>query len=319
MQKKGFEPPMSENSSINTEKKLLTSSVCTLILNYNNYSDTIETIESVLSLEYDANSVLLVENSSDNTIIQKIRTRFPDLAIIENKKNLGYAGGNNSGIQKAIASGAEYIFLLNNDVKLEKDVLKKCISAMEKSPGCGACQPIIATFENKEMVWSAGTQLYFGYPRLYLKGTQLQKNGIIPSPFGLVGCAILFRRSALQQTGLFDESLFLLHEETDWCIRAKKMNFSLLIISDAVVYHKISVSIGMFSKIYLYYIGRNWLLVGKKNFSFFYYLYILITEFLIRFPYYLYHVTKKGQIGMIKFYLKGIFDGILGISGEAKL
>ena len=190
---------------------------------------------------------------------------------------------------------------------------------MEKSPGCGACQPIIVTFGNKEIVWSAGTQLYFGYPRLYLKETKLQKNGIITSPFGLVGCAILFRRTALQQTGLFDESLFLLHEETDWCIRAKQLNFSLLIISNAIVYHKISTTIGMFSKIYLYYIGRNWLLVGKKNFSFFSYLYILLTEFLIRFPYYLYHVTKKGQIGMIKFYLKGIFDGILGISGEAKL
>jgi hypothetical protein len=270
-------------------------------------------------LEYDANSVLLVENSSDKTIIRKIRTQFPDLAIIENEKNLGYAGGNNIGIQKAIASGADYIFLLNNDVKLEKDVLKKCVSAMEKSPNCAACQPIIVTFENKERIWSAGTQLYFGYPRLFLKGTKLQKNGIKTSPFGLVGCAILFRRSALQQIGFFDESLFLLHEETDWCIRAKKMNFSLLIISNAIVYHKISTTIGMFSKIYLYYIGRNWLLVGKKNFSFFRYLYVLFTEFLIRFPYYLYHVIKKGQIKRIKYYLQGILDGIRGISGEVKI
>jgi len=310
---------MSENSTKNSDKKILAPSVFTIILNYNNYSDTIETIESVISLEYDANSVLLVENSSDKSIIRKIRTQFPDLAIIENKKNLGYAGGNNRGIQKAIGSGADYIFLLNNDVKLEKDVLKKCVSAMEKSPGCGACQPIIVTFDNKERVWSAGTQLYFGYPRLYLKETKLKKNGTITSPFGLVGCAILFRSAALQQTGLFDESLFLLHEETDWCIRAKQLNFSLLIISNAIVYHKISATIGLFSKVYLYYIGRNWLLVGKKNFSSFYYLYILSTEFLIRFPYYLYHATKKGQIGMIKFYLKGILDGILGISGEAKL
>jgi len=311
---------MMENKTVNSKNtKILSPSVYTIVLNFNNYSDTIETIESVLSLEYDANSVLLVENSSDKAIIQKIRTQFPDLEIIENKKNLGYAGGNNIGFQKALESGADYIFLLNNDLRLEKDVLNKCVSAMEKSPGCGACQPVIVTFNDEERVWSAGTQLYFGYPRLYLKETKLRKNGIITSPFGLVGCAILFRRTALQQTGLFDESLFLLHEETDWCIRAKKLNFSLLIISNAIVYHKISTTIGMFSKIYLYYIGRNWLLVGKKNFSFFRYLYILLTEFLIRFPYYLYHVTKKGQIGMIKFYLKGIFDGILGISGEAKL
>ena len=310
---------MSENISIYTEKKILAPSVFTIILNYNNYTDTIDTIESVLSSEYDVNSILLIENSSDKTIIRKIRTRFPDLAIIENEKNLGYAGGNNIGIQKAIASGADYIFLLNNDVTLEKDVLKKCVSAMEKSPGCAACQPIIVTFEDEEKIWSAGTQLYWGYPRLFLKGAKLQKDGIKPSPFGLVGCAILFRRSALEQTGLFDESLFLLHEETDWCIRAKKMNFSLLIISNAIVSHKISTTIGMFSKIYLYYIGRNWLLVGKKNFSFFRYLYILVTEFLIRFPYYLYHVTKKGQITMIQYYLRGLFDGIRGIPGEAKI
>jgi len=310
---------MNEDISPYTEKKILSPSVYIVILNYNNYSDTIETISSVLSLEYDAISVLLIENSSDKTIIRKIRTQFPDLKIIENKKNLGYAGGNNIGIQKAIASGADYIFLLNNDVKLEKDVLQKCVSAMEKIPGCGACQPMIVTSDDREKVWSAGTQLYFGYPRLFRKGTKLQRNGILSSPFGLVGCAILFRRAALQETGLFDDSLFLLHEETDWCIRAKKKNFSLLIVTNAIVYHKISTSIGMFSKIYLYYIGRNWLLVGKKNFSFFYYLHILVTEFLIRFPYYLYHLIKKGQIRMIKFYLKGIFDGILGISGEAKL
>jgi hypothetical protein len=311
---------MMENKTVDIKNtKIPSPSVYSIVLNYNNYTDTIDTIESVLSLEYDTNSILLIENSSDKSIIRKIQTQFPDLVIFENEKNLGYAGGNNVGIQKAIASGTDYIFLLNNDVKLEKDVLKKCVSAMEKSPGCAACQPLIVTFENEERIWSAGTQLYFGYPRLFLKGTKLQRNGIKTSPFGLVGCAILFRRSALQQIGFFDESLFLLHEETDWCIRAKKMNFSLLIISNAIVYHKISTTIGMFSEIYLYYIGRNWLLVGKKNFSFFGYLYVLFTEFLIRFPYYLYHVIKKGHIKMIKYYLQGILDGIQGKSGEAKI
>ena len=310
---------MRENILNDSEKKLPAPSVYTIILNYNNYADTVETIESVLSLRYTSNFILLIENSSDKKIIQKIRITYPNLAIIENKKNLGYAGGNNIGIQAAVASGAEYIFLLNNDVILEKDVLEKCVSAMEKSPGCGACQPVIVASQNKGIIWSAGTQLFFGYPRLFLKGTKLQKNGIKTAPFGLVGCAILFRRTALQKTGLFDEALFLFHEETDWCIRAKKMDFSLLIISNAIVCHKISTTIGMFSKIYLYYVGRNWLLVGKKNFSFFFYLYILSTEFLIRFPYYLYHGIKKGQIGMIKFYLRGVFDGIRGISGEAKL
>jgi len=293
--------------------------VISIILNYNNYPDTIKTIESVLSLEFDSNTVILVENSTNKRTIEKIRSDFPHIGIIENEKNLGYAGGNNVGIQFALSCGADYVFIINNDVILESDVLTKCVSAMEESKDTAACQPLVAMLENKETVWSAGTQWYLGYPRLFKKGTKIQKNGIITSPFGLVGCAILLRTSAIRKIGSFDESFFLLHEETDWCIRARQMKFSLLVISNAIVYHKISTTIGMFSKIYLYYIGRNWLLVAKKNFSFFCYLYVLLTEFLIRFPYYLYHITKKGQVGMVKFYLKGIFDGIMGFSGEAKL
>jgi GT2 family glycosyltransferase len=302
---------------MNMEKKPSPPAVYTIILNYNNYSDTVQTLDSVFSLDYDSNSVLLVENSTDKNVTEKIRSRFPGLTVIENGKNMGYAGGNNVGIQQALLSQADYIFLLNNDVTLEHDVLKKCVSAMEISPGCAACQPLVASDPHNDTIWSAGTQLFFGYPRLFLKGKKVQKNGISPAPFGLVGCSILFRASALREIGLFDESLFLFHEETDWCIRARKKNFSLLVISDAVVYHKISTTIGLFSNVYLYYIGRNWLLVGKKNFGRFNYFSILATELFVRFPYYLFCLIKKGQPAMIQYYLRGIFDGMCGIAGEA--
>jgi GT2 family glycosyltransferase len=302
---------------MNMERRTSPPAVYTIILNYNNFSDTVQTLDSVFSLDYDSDSVLLVENSTDKNVIEKIRSRFPGLNIIENSKNLGYAGGNNIGIQRALVSHPDYIFLLNNDLTLEKDVLQKCVSAMEISPDCAACQPMIASDMHRDTVWSAGTRLFFGYPRLFLKGTRLQKNGITTAPFGLVGCSILLRASAFREIGLFDESLFLFHEETDWCIRARQKKFSLLVISDAVVYHKISTTIGLFSNVYLYYIGRNWLLVGKKNFSRLNYFYILATELFVRFPYYLFCLIKKGQPAMIQYYLRGIFDGIYGISGEA--
>lgn len=301
------------------ENKKASPTVYSIILNFNNYPDTVKTLESVFSQNYAENNILLVENSTDKQIIQKIRYRFSDLNILENEKNLGYAGGNNRGIKEAISRGADYIFLLNNDIILEKNVISKCVGAMEDAKDCAACQPLIAYLDNPEITWSAGTQLFFGYPRLFLKGSKLQRDGIFTSPYGLVGCAILFRRSALEKTGLFDESLFLLQEETDWCIRAKQMNFSLLIISSTVVYHKISASIGLFSDIYLYYIGRNWLLVGNKNFTRFTYVYIFLTELFIRFPYYLFQLTKKRQIFRIKYYMKGIKDGIFGVSGEADI
>ena len=70
---------------------------------------------------------------------------------------------------------------------------------------------------------------------------------------------------------------------------------------------------------YLYYVGRNWLLVGKKNFHPIYYFYILTTELLLRFPYYIWQLTRTGRLRLVKYYLKGIKDGISGISGEAMI
>jgi GT2 family glycosyltransferase len=293
--------------------------VCTIVLNYNDISNTIETLKSVDELTYENNSLLLVENSTEKEIIEKIRSWFPSLEIIENEGNQGYAGGNNIGMRRAIEMGADYIFLLNNDVMLEKGVLEKLTTAMESAPECAACQPIIAYFHDNDRIWSAGTEMYFGYPRLFWKGKKLQRNGIKMPPFGLVGCALFLRASALKKIGLFDESLFLMQEETDWCIRAVKMGYQLLVVSNAVVYHKVSETLGLFSKTYLYYVGRNWLLVGKRYYRWHVYGYILLTEVATRIPYYLYRLARKGRIGMIRFYFRGLRDGLRGVSGERKL
>lgn len=293
--------------------------VYTIVLNYNNIYDTINTLKSVGSLTYNNNSLLLVENSTQKEVIGKIRSLYPSIKVIENERNLGYAGGNNAGMRMAIENGADYIFLLNNDVILEEDVLEKLIAVMEREPGCAACQPLIAYFYNRDEIWSAGTESYFGYPRLFQKGKKILRSGVKKPPFGLVGCALLLRADALKKIGLFDESLFLMQEETDWCIRAMKMGFHLLVVCDAVVYHKVSESLGLFSKTYLYYAGRNWLIVGKKHYSWLNYGYILFTELVTRIPYYLYHLAKMGQTGMIRFYFYGIIDGLLGVSGEKAL
>lgn len=313
---------MREDAALcNESEKKTCPRVCTIVLNYNNISDTVETLKSAGSLNYENNSLLLVENSAKKEVIEKIRVQCPFLEIIENERNLGYAGGNNVGIRRAIECGAEYIFLLNNDVILEQDVLEKLVAAMEGAPECAACQPVVTYFHDRDKVWSAGTELYFGYPKLFQKNEKILnkkmlQDGVKKPPFGLVGCALLLRADALEKIGLFDESLFLMQEETDWCIRAVKMGFSLRVVSDAVVHHKVSETLGLFSKTYLYYVGRNWLLVGKRHYGLMTYGYILLTELAIRIPYYLYQLARNGRIGMIKFYLYGLLDGLRGISGE---
>lgn len=284
--------------------------VVTIVLNYNNLPDTLETLESASALSYIKNSLLLIENSTTREIVEKIRSKFPALDIIENQRNLGYAGGNNVGMRYALDRGADYIFLLNNDVTLEPDVLDKLIAAMQSDHACAACQPLVTYYDDKNKIWSAGTELFFGYPRLFQRGIRRSAESTKSPPFGLVGCAILFRAEALKEIGLFYESLFLMQEETDWCMRARKKGFRLLVVSDAVVHHKVSGTLGLYSKKYLYYIGRNWLLVGKRHRSRLGYGYILLTELFIRIPYYLYHLAKRKQIWMIKYYYYGLIDGL---------
>jgi len=84
--------------------------VITVVLNYNNLGDTLETLTSACQLTYENNSLLLVENSTTKGIVKKIRSQFPDLEIIENQRNLGYAGGNNVGMRYAINRALSIFF-----------------------------------------------------------------------------------------------------------------------------------------------------------------------------------------------------------------
>ncbi|WOX56621.1 glycosyltransferase family 2 protein [Methanoculleus palmolei] len=292
--------------------------VYVIILNYNNLRDTIETIGSVQVMRYDNFKVLLVENSTDRAVIEAIRVKFPGLEIMETGRNLGYAGGNNAGILHTMEQEPDYIFVLNNDLRVEPDILTTLVHELEFNRDCAACQPLVVYAENPEIIWSAGTEMYLGYPRLYLKNGSRALGHPSAPPFGLVGCALLFRVSALRDVGLFDESLFLMHEETDWCIRAKKKGYSLLVVPAARVQHKVSVTLGSLSAPYLYYVSRNWLLVARKHFKLSGYLYVLLTEVLVRFPYYCWLLLCRGELRRIRSYLSGLKDGLLSISGEAK-
>ncbi|WP_214041230.1 glycosyltransferase family 2 protein [Methanoculleus sp.] len=293
--------------------------VYVVVLNYNNLRDTVETIRSVLELQYGNFKVLLVENSTDHAVIDAIRVQFPDIEILETGRNLGYAGGNNAGILHAMEQEPDYIFVLNNDVSVEPGALATLVHELETHRDCAACQPLVMYSENPDAIWSAGTEMYLGYPRLYLKNGSRSAEQPAKPPFGLVGCALLFRASALRDIGLFDESLFLMHEETDWCIRAKEMGYGLLVAPAARVQHKVSATLGSFSAPYLYYVSRNWLLVAKKHFRRSEFIYILLTEILVRCPYYCCLLFRRGELRKIRFYLSGLRDGLSGVSGEAKL
>ncbi|MEM2191862.1 MAG: glycosyltransferase family 2 protein [Archaeoglobaceae archaeon] len=295
-------------SSMKAEKVEKEPLVYVIVLNYNNLKDTIETLENLKNLDYENLRIIVVDNGSEKWIVEEIKKRFR-FEVIENQKNLGYAGGNNVGISKALSDGAEYVFVLNNDVIVERDVLKKMVGEISKRKEYAACQPLVKYYD-KDAIWSAGTKIFLGYPKLYLKGKKEAK-GIFEPPFGLAGCAILFRAEALRDVGLLNEKLFLMHEETEWCIRAKKKGYRFLVVANAIVYHKVSATLGFLSEKYLYYVSRNWLIVARKLGRLFF-VYSVITEFLVRLPYYFLLLLRSKKPRLIRHYLKGVLDGLCG-------
>ena len=284
--------------------------VCIIVLNYNNFEDTIECLESLTKINYENKKIVLVDNGSDErvfkTIHEEVSRRFPNVEILRLKRNLGYAGGNNAAIRKYL-DYFDYIFLVNNDLIIESDALDLMVNEMEKDERIAACQPVVYYY-GSDKIWSCGTKMLFGYPTLYMKGKRAEIKKSFEPPFGLVGCAMLIRSSALKDVGLFDEDLYLMHEETDWCIRAKKKGYRLL-VTRVRAYHKISRTIGLFSKAYLYYAGRNWLIVARKN-SLKIFFYALITE-----PLRIFYYLTKAQVNVL-IYIKGLIDGLRGVRGE---
>jgi GT2 family glycosyltransferase len=93
--------------------------VFVIILNWNGYKDTLECLRSVDKIDYPKFETVVVDNASTDGSVEAIRKRFPHVTLLENGQNLGYAAGNNVGIRHALANGAGYILLLNNDTVVD--------------------------------------------------------------------------------------------------------------------------------------------------------------------------------------------------------
>src|SRR5712691_12351014 len=95
-----------------------------IVLNWNGRADTLGCLESLAVVDYPNWEVLVVDNGSEDGSVGAIHRDYPGITVLETGKNLGFAGGNNRGIEAALTRGAEFILLLNNDTTVAPDVLR---------------------------------------------------------------------------------------------------------------------------------------------------------------------------------------------------
>jgi GT2 family glycosyltransferase len=236
-----------------------------VVLNWNGGDDTLAALESVADVE-----TVCVDNGSDDGSPDAIAARFPGVELIRTGVNLGFSGGNNVGIRRALARGADWVLLLNNDAVADAALPAALAAAAAARPDAGvlACKVFFAEPPDVLMYAGGRVNLRLGYWGRQ-DGFGQRDDGRFDTLRDVdraTGAAMAVSRAAIEQAGLLDESLFAYAEDTEWCLRIREAGFGVVFVPDAKVWHVGSASTGgLRSPASIYYDTRNMIAVAERH------------------------------------------------------
>jgi GT2 family glycosyltransferase len=176
------------------------------------------------------------------------KKELPEVVIVPQSKNLGFAGGNNVGIATALELECDYIFLHNQDGYVAEKTLEKMVSAAEVSPWFGALQSVILLHQDQEKINSAGNNFHFlgfgycdNYKESYTALTPVNNERVTEVGYAS-GAALLLRASLVRKYGLLDEDFFMYHEDLEYSLRLKIAGFKAGVVNDSLFYHQYEFS-----------------------------------------------------------------------------
>jgi len=219
-----------------------------VVLNYNGERVLGALLGSLASIEYPEFRIFLVDNASTDESVAIARSwsdRIP-MELVRNEENLLFSRGNNVGIERAIAWGADYVFLLNNDTIMPPGLLNELIDFMERNPQAGICGPMIH-FGDGEIIWGAGGVVSTWWGLVRHRGIRRKDTGqfLVPAKVDYVsGAAMMVRREVFERIGMLDAAFPMYYEDTDFCFRARKAGFESWYVPTAPLVHMVSYAAG---------------------------------------------------------------------------
>lgn len=285
-------------------------SVSIITVNFNQRQVNIDFLKSVKSNpSRHALEIIFVDNGSNNTFADDYREIYPEIIYIRSEVNLGFAGGNNLGIEKATG---DYILLLNNDTEITSDTIDVLIDEMENNSQIGLLSPLILYYDEPKVIQYAGfSEMNYLTCRNSGIGSMEANNGqfdkvSVETAF-CHGAAMMCRRADLDVVGIMADEFFLYYEELDWCEKFKKAGKKIWFTGKTKIYHKESMSVGKESAIKTYFMTRNRMLFIRRNTGFLntifftiYYIFIACTKQIVNY-------LLKGRKDLAKWTLRGVF------------
>jgi GT2 family glycosyltransferase len=244
-----------------------------LILNWNGKKDTCECLKSVRDIDYPNYEVAVMDNGSQDNSVEIFRENFPEVTVIENKANLGFAEGNNRGMAYALEKNADFILLLNNDAVVDPHILKSFVEASENNSHAGIFGAKIYYLNEPKKIWFAGGVWLPDIGQTDHEGMGQPDDGQTWEKVKKIdyacGCALFIKAEVIKKIGMLEQKFFLTWEETDFSYRARSAGFECLFIPTAIVWHKVSASFsgGVGGLLQQYFMSRNRLLWMERNLS----------------------------------------------------
>ena len=249
------------------------SKVSVIIPHWNGIDILSDCLESLSKNTYPNLEIIVVDNASTDASSEWVSLHYPDIKLVQNNKNYGYAGGCNEG---AKVSSGDYLIFLNNDTIHNEDFIEHLADFLNLNPQVSAVQPkILNYYERNKFDYAGGCGGWIdilGFPfargRVFLN-LEVDKNQYekIRPIFWASGTAMMIRKKDFEQFGGFDSVFFAHQEEIDLCWKIHLSGSQVWSIPSAVVFHKNAITLPMFSRLKQYLNHRNSMLMILSNYS----------------------------------------------------
>lgn len=256
---------------------------------------------SLEKTEYKNFHVIVVDNGSTDKSASLIEKKYPGITLLKSERNLGFSGGNNLGIRYALDHDAEYIWILNNDTRVEKDTLPIMVNKMVDDSDIGIAGCTIRFDKpphNIQLI--GGGRLHRWSARLQ---ANLQEKGF-PKLDYITGCSMFVRSEVFKGIGFLNETMFFYWEDVDFTRRVKDAGYQVAYFPDAMIYHAGNASGQGGTEWGDYYFSHGTVTYYKNHIH--YWLLLLALAYagkiIIR--------SGKGEWGKIRAVTKGFFDGL---------
>ena len=242
-----------------------------VVLSYNGLADTRKCLTSLEPAVRPGVRPVLLDNGSTDGTADAVRAEFPWCEVLRVEVNHGPVGGNNAGIRAALESGEKWIMLLNNDTTVDERLFETMMAAATANPGFDVLGPVIYFMDDPDVVMTDGCLFnppggrgFFARKEVPLTRQQPPRATEVDI---VNGCCLMIRSDAVRRAGVFDDRIFMYHDEADLCLRVKASGGRLGVIDHGLIWHKGSAtSQATGKKSIRYFDARNlWYILGKRE------------------------------------------------------